>query len=405
MEKPSAFLPLLALQLRRCRRSALGLLAMAVLALLLAGAVGLGVGGLFAGQGFDGMRLAVATEDDDPRVAAAFDLLEGTDGLDALAEVLLVTPDEAAALVRSGEISAAVVLPAGFWASVMSGENLPPTLLVDAARPVEMMLAIELAESATRVLTRAQQAVTFTLKAAEGGLLGEADTDKLVRDINLAYGSWVLGKDSMFRPVTAGGAAGIAPGQRTLLCAALYFACLGTTVLYGFYAFGRQGGWLARYKVAGSRLWRYVASQLLGGALALLPFLALLLIGIRLAGGADAGFSAAFLPGLVLVCLGLSCFAFLLCNTGGLASAVTLMFMLASLGLVTSGGLIPRVLLPGPLAALVPFSPIGWAGQALAPLFGGPFSPGAVGLLAAACAGLAALCLLCSHLRERRGAL
>lgn len=246
MKKPAFFAGCMALQGRVALRRLPALLAMALAGLLLSGLVALAGRSALAGQGFAGLTLVVAAEEEDPQLETLLDMLAGMEELRQVAAIRRAAPDEAEALVQSGAAAAAVVLPAGFLPSVMQGENLAPRLLVDSSRPVEMALVSQVAQSAVAMLTRAQQGIAFTLEYYDTTTSGAPKRATVVQGINLAYASWVLGREGMFRPEIhqAGGAMGLVPHY--LLGAALFFVLLCLPVLHRLYALPAQGGWLGR---------------------------------------------------------------------------------------------------------------------------------------------------------------
>lgn len=399
------------LGLRRARRRLLLLLCMALAALLLCLAAGAAVAGLYAGRNFSGITLAVAVHEEDEALydalglfgGALAQLLGGSEGRQNFAGIIRTQPGEAAQLVQTGQATAAVVLPQGFMNSVYSGENLSPRLIVDASRPLEMAMVLKLAESSARMLAAVQQGIAFTLEVYDVSGAAQPSKAQLTRDINLEYASWVFSRDLMFRGQVVSPAGALTVLQQTLLCAIAFFTLLCGPVLHGLFSLKRQQGWLLRLRAGACPLPAFAAAQVACGALALVGVLALLLVGAGL-WVPGAGFSAMVLPGLLGCGLFLAALLYLLCNAGGILPASVLVFVLALAGLVTSGGTIPLVLLPRPLAALAPFSPIAWVRDALAPAFGAPASPAALLALWGGGLVLLGLCLLHARLFERRAA-
>ena len=388
----------LGLQLRVARKRLLALLAMGLAALLLSAAVAVGAQQLFAGQGFAGMHIAVASEEDDERIDLLLDVLAGMQDVQGFADIQKAAPSEVESLVRSGAVNAAVVLPQGFVQSLMTGENLPPKLVLDASRPLEAMMVAQLAENAARMLAKAQQAVGYAAAVYSGQQAQTPPLNEVLAQVNLRFAVWVLQRGEMFRTVLVNPTGALMLAQHYLLCALLFFAMLCVPVLYRLYSLQEQKGWLARMRGAGCGVGVWMASQVAVGALALFLLLCLLLAaGLAL----GAGFSLWVLPGLALAALFLSCFGFVLCNLGGPLSSVSLGFLLSLAFWVMAGGVVPLVLLPAPVAALAPLSPLVWLRDALAPLFGAPGSLGALGALGGGCAVLLAL----GYLQARAAAL
>ena len=389
------------LQLRVARKRLLALLAMGLAALLLSAAVAAGAGRLLAGQGFAGLRIAVASEEADERIDLLLDVLADMQDVQAFADIQRAAPGEVESLVRSGAVNAAVVLPQGFVHSLMTGENLSPRLILDASRPLEAMMVARLAENAARMLAKAQQAVGYAAAVYGGQQAQTPPLGDVLAQVNLTFAVWVLQRGEMFRTVLVNPTGALTLAQHYLLCALLFFALLCVPVLYRLYSLGEQKGWLARLRGAGCGVGVWMASQVAVGALALFLLLCLLLLAAGLALG--GGLSLWLVPGLVLAALFLSCFGFVLCNVGGPLPSVSLGFLLALTFWVAAGGVVPLVLLPAPVAALAPLSPLVWLRDALAPLFGAPGSPGALAALGGGCAVLLGLGYLQARAAARAG--
>lgn len=179
--------------LRRMLKPMAILLAMALLALATSVGVAAGAARLMAGQGFTGLTLAFAGPDDEERLQWILPYLEEMKDIAGYASFIQTTPQEARQMVQSGQAAAAVLLPEGFLNSLVTGENASPTLVVNAARPLEMLLVGTLAQSAIRMLVSAQQGIAATMAAYQTGPpTGLQQNDAMV-GINLEYGYWVLG--------------------------------------------------------------------------------------------------------------------------------------------------------------------------------------------------------------------
>ena len=383
----------LRLHLRVVQKRLPALLAMGLAVVFLAAGVALVTAQLYAGRGFVGMRIAVASEEANEQIDLLLSVLAKNQDIGRFASVWQVPVQDAERLVRTGGANAAVVLPRGFVQSLMTGENLSPRLLLDASRPLEMMMTIQLAENAARMLANAQQAVAYAQAVHEQQEGQRVPLNSVVGEVNLAFALWVLQRDGMFRSLTVGPAGALTLTQHYALGAVLFFAMLCAPVLYRLYALQEQKGWMARLRAAGCGIAPWLLSQLLAGALALLLLLCLLLAALGMAVG--GGFSLSVLPGLALAALFLSCFGFVCCNLGSVLASVGVNFLVSLCALVVCGGVVPLVLLPAPVGALAALSPIGWMRGALAPLLGAGFSaPNMLALLAGTAALLGACLLL-----------
>lgn len=395
----------LALQLRLAAKKLPALLSMVLAILLLSAAAALGAAGLLGSQRFAHPTIAITSEDEDPRLDPLIRMVGNVPEISTFAQVVQVPPHQAANLVASGEAAAALVLPAGFLNSVFTGENITPRLIVDSSRPVETALLTKLAASTIRVLTASQQGVSYTLKIVDTVAPGTARRGSIIEGINYRLFQWVLGNGEMYRHIVVNPGGQLSVLQMYLLGSALFFLLLATPMLYRLLSLYAAQGWARRLRAAGCPLVYYTAAQLIGGTLLLLPPLALLLTGVGLVGGQGAPVQLAPLLGAALLCaFFLSCLSYLLCNIGSVIAAVGINFLFSAAVLVLSGGLIPLALLPAPLAALAPYSPLTWMRSCLSSLYG--VSPSSLSflLLAGAAVLLLVLCLLRSAQLERRHA-
>lgn len=381
------------------------LLAMALAALLL-GLAGAAAGSqLFAGQQFAGLQVAIAQQQPDPRLDEMLALAGQMDSLRDTATLHSTTPAQAREMLRTGQATAAIILPAGFLDSVYSGENLSPQVLLDAGRPLDAALVRSLAESAAILLDKAQQGITFTIQTYQAQGTTTPALQQVILDINLRYITWVLGHSSMYKVQTVAATGALSVGQFYLLSACLYLVLLALPVLHPLYALAPQRAWLGRLRAAGGRPGAYAMAQILAGTLPLFFMLGLLVAALGLAFGGHLASLPVLLPALLVLALLFSCFGFLLGNLGSAAASTGLCFLLATGMLVAAGGFIPTILLPAGLAALEPWSPLGWMRALLAPLFGAPSQAGAwlrLSLLLAASLAAALLPPLLQAARQKQ---
>lgn len=382
------------------RKYVAAILLMVLVALMLSAAVAAGGSFLLQGNQFGGVVIALASEEGDASLDLLVDLLSTRKDIQSFATLETATPQEAEEQVKTGQAQVAVIFPKGFLDSVMTGENLSPKLVVDASRPLEMMVTVKLADSALRMLVRTQQGIGYTLAVYKDRQLTQPPVDRVVQDINFAYAGWVIGYNSMFRSSLIQG-----PGQIGLLehygiNGILFFALLSLPVFYNLLALQPQKGWLGRIKSSGGSISLWAVCQILAVWLVILLMLALLAAGMVAAGG---GLSLSLVPGLLAVSFFMACFAWLCCNTGSILSAVSTVFLLSVFGLLVSGGLIPRVLLPGALAQVGAFSPLLWMYQIFAPVFGADVQLLPLLFLTSAALLLFGACLLVSRHRESEG--
>lgn len=377
------------LQRRRFGRVLLGFGCVALAALLLGAAVAGAALALLQSGGLSPLRLAVAAGDDEVDLEALATGVLGAGQLDYLVLSFTQNENEARRQVAAGEASAALLLPAGFAQSLMSGENLSPTLLLPEGRPLENLLVASLADSAVRMLAAAQRGITAGAAAASGLPGGE----NAAYALNLKYGLWVLGRDGVIEKTVLQptGSLGTAPHYLLCFLVFLYFLC--APMLYDAFSEAKNRVWRGRLRGAGFALPLYNAALLLWGFLGYLALLLATLLPAGAAAGARAGLSPALLGGAALCALFFSAFSFLCCQLGPQPVCVGAAALLGTGGLFVGGGVLPPAMLPPAVGALARFSPFSWAAGVLSPAFGAKASGGAALALGLLCALLVALCL------------
>lgn len=114
------------------------------------------------------VNIAVICQDDSPLVISII-----TSVVDSRFEGL-VTITLLQDIAKAKDYSAILTLPEGFWDSIMTGENLSPTLAINVSSPLEGLWVRQLAESAARTLSHSQNAM--------GGIFASMHYDGLSYD-------------------------------------------------------------------------------------------------------------------------------------------------------------------------------------------------------------------------------
>lgn len=405
--------------------------------LLLFGFGAAAAGGLLLeGKGFSPITIAVADEDGDPQIRQFLTYLTDMEDIGSYIRPVMTAPGSARTMVAEGDAAAALILPRGFLDSVYQGKNLPPLLIMDAARPLEVFGLSLLAENAGSMLANAQKGSYFIQSAYNFINPAEPDYDRMLWEVDMKYAFWVLGRSDMYRSETVspvGGSLNVA--QHYLLSALIFFCYLAPAgLLYPIFSWKRHGAWLRRIRGTGRPLSAYALAQILWGTIAITLLLLVVIGGLSAAGsilttagsGPFAGgvgtslqsqpaarllatlaprLSLSLLPGVLLSALFLSAFIFLCCNTGYIFTAVSLDFILAGVFLAISGGLVPPALLPKGVAALGPYCPSVWMRDLLSGLYLPDVALPAAGMKLAAAALLliAAALLFCRRFEARWG--
>lgn len=402
MTQRKFFFACLAAQGKLARKHILTLLCMAVVALVFSAATAFAAQNMLAQKDYAGITVAVASEEDNEALDIIVSLVAQVPDVAGSAEICYTTPQQAFAMVQNGSATAALVLPQGFLASVYAGEVLPPRLVVDPSRPLEAALLLQMAQSAVRMISSVEQGINFAVEVYDASGAQQPTLSAATLDVAVSYFSWVMAASNLYRAHEVSATGTLSVLQHYLLSALFYFTALALPVLYPLYAFGRQRGWLARLRGAGLPVPLYALSQLCVGAAPIAAMLCVLCAGAGLAG--QGGFALALVPGVLLCAAFLSCWGFLCCNAGGVLPATGLNFLLFTVALLLSGGLIPLALLPPAFARAAAFSPITWMRGTLSPLYGAPLTAGSLLPLSVATALLLGGCLLVAMQAERRRA-
>lgn len=385
----------LGLSLRLMRRRLILLVAVALLTALLGQVAAQALADVFSGKSeLTGLRIALCG----PGAQTAANLTGQMEDIRTYC-VFEAVEDEAAARaeVQSGAASAAVVLPEGFLDSIYSGENLAPTLILDETHPLEGYLARWAGECAIGLLMDAQTGVTAVREAYQArraaGDRPEKSQKKVIEEINLVYIQAALGRSDVLRTTTVTATGALAPGDHYALSALAYLALLSGAVFFPLFEERSRRDFLRRLDGVGQSLLplRLAALSVCAVLLAAALSAALAALGGMSWAGVLAG--AVFAAGLAGACAAW---------TGHAGTCSLALFLLATAALFLSGGILPPALLPGPLRALLPFSPVRLLALALSPACGYDSQPVAVLALAVCGAALWALALFAAHRRHRK---
>ena len=349
----------LVLTLGRLRRQLWLLAGLALLCLLLPLGAGQAAQRLLSqGVGFDRVTLAVAAPQGDDTPALLERYMGGMEDIAQYCRVVAMGENEALSALASGGVTAALLLPEGFIQGVMWGDNPDLRLVVAGDRPLESLLLLWVGQSASDILSAFQGGVYAVLDAYAENPPDGLDRDQAVFDINLRYITLALDRTGMFRQreVSATGALPIPLHYGLSLLA--YFALSAAPLFMPLYT----GGWLAfqrRLRAVGQGCAPAFLSAAAVGAGALLV---LLLPALLLAGG--GGHPMILLAASLLTAVFCSLFAALCCLAAGTAAGCGgAAFAVSLLSLFLAGGVIPPVLLPGPVGRLSWLSPVSWLRQ------------------------------------------
>lgn len=345
------------LALRRLRRQT------GLLAVLLAAAVLLAVGTgpvldeLLSGEeSIAVMNLGIAGgEEEDELTRRLVSAVTMAADVSEYCSFTAMTEEEGRAALEEGKLTALLLLPDGFVDSVLTGENKPVTLLTDGRLPLESWLIGRLGESVSRMLAAAQAGIyTVIDEYDEAGLTDPARID-MIMEVNLEYIGWVTSRNEIYAGVTVSTTGGSLPVKEhylfsviaylPLLCAALVWPAFGGKDLLG---------WYRRLKSAGVLPGAGAAGGILASGLVLLP---LVLLPLLLLGGEGLP----MLGSALLTALAAAAFCACCCSlTSSAGGAALLSFLLGTVMLVLTGGILPAALLPKGLRLGGEWMPLGW---------------------------------------------
>lgn len=295
-----------------------------------------------------------------------------------------------------GEVTAVLVLPEDFIHGVMWGDNPDLRLVVGGDRPLESLLLLWVGQSASDILSAFQSGVYAVLDLYEADPPPGLDRDQVVMDINLRYISLAMGRAGMFREERVSATQALPIPLHYALSLSAYFALSAAPMFVPLYS-GSRLSFQRRLRAAGRGVWTGYFSGVAAGVPALLL---LLLPALLLAGGGEP------LPRLgaaLLAALFCSIFCSLCCLAADSAAGCGLIaFGVSLLSLALAGGIVPTVLLPGPVRRLSWLSPVTWLRQLAACPMGYPVDPAVWLCLGLSGAGMAALSLILYRRRAYR---
>lgn len=378
-----------------CRRPLL-LAGLALLCFLLP----LGIGGaaelaLSEGVSFSGITLAVTAPEGDPVPEQLEQYMPSMSDVSRYCRFLAMEPEAARRALDAGEVTAILSLPEHFIQGVMNGSNPDIQLIVPEDRPLEALLTLWVAQSATDMLSAFQSAIYGVLEAFDHAPVDGISRDTVLLDINLRYISWTLNRQDLFRTRTLSATDALSIpvhyGLSLLAYLALSLAPLFTPVYDSRCLTGRR-----RLRCAGRDWMAGWLASCAAAALLLFPMLTAALL-LLTRGSLPITVGTALLAALFCALFGSLCCLL----TRGTGSCGGLSFACALSFLALGGGILPPALMPHPLRELMWLSPVTWLRELTAMSAGSSMSsPSIIAMTAAA----AIMALLSALLYRRRAA-
>ncbi len=309
---------------------------------------------LSRGVDFHGVTLAVTAPEGDGVPQKLEQFMGGMEDIAQYCKIVSMDEEAALAALERGEVTAVLALPENFIRGVMWGENPDLRLIVAGDRPLESLLLLWVGRSACDILSAFQSGVYAVLDLYEQSPPPGLDREDVVLDINLRYITLALDRTGMFQTREISAARTLPVPLHYALALISYFALSAAPLFVPIYG----GDWLRpqrRLRAAGRGTAFGYWSGVLAGAVFLLP---LLLPALALAGGGAPLSLTASALGMALYC---SLFCSVCClasrSAAGCGAAA---FTISLAWLALAGGIVPPVLLPGPMRKLSWLSPVTW---------------------------------------------
>ena len=309
---------------------------------------------LSQGISFPGVTLAITAPEGDPVPEQLARVLPNMNDVSQYCQVRAMGLQEALACLERGEVTAILSLPENFIQGILNGTNPDVELIVRGDRPLESLLTFWIGQSASDMLAAFQSGIYAVLELYQENPPDGLTYQQAVGQINLRYVNWMMNRQSMFRTQMVSATDQLSVGIHYCLSLLAYLmlslAPFFMTIFdvnwvrcqRRFRAIGHGTG--AFYGAALTACWIVIFTLLSIAQLALFKGN----IGsILLSSGLCALFCAAF-----------GSFCCLLTADTGSCGLLSFGSSLAFLAL--SGGILPPVLLPPALRAMLPCWPVTW---------------------------------------------
>lgn len=332
------------------------------------------------------ITIAVAQEEQSLLTNLAIQYIQGMESIAATCQFLVVSKDEAFAMLQEGEAAAALVLPGGMIDGIMNGNNVPVQVYFPENAGIESALLKELTDSGVQMLRVAQAQIYGIYDTAKNyGALEqlsvlEGDIDRF----NLAF---ALERLALFQTQEISATGSLSAVQYAIASGVVFFLLLLGMACYPMMqsypeVFRRQ---LLRQGIGtGSQC---IGNWLCGLCSMGIGFFSFFLIikGLLTTFGA-----AEWLPGTgirqsivcVIILLCITTFVYFIFQLAGNGTAaILLLFFLSVVMLYCSGGFLPSAFLPEAVQRIGNFLPTTYLIEAAGSLYLGETPHRIIGLL------------------------
>lgn len=144
------------------------------------------------------LNIAIVNNDTNPLTSTVIKMATQQESLTTTLSITIV--NDRAEL--TDDYTAVITLPDGFLESIMSGENLAPTVELTTSSPMETMIVRQMADAGTRYLSSGQAGIYGVLRATDYGAdMSDDDYSKLILSINLVFLDVFIQRLDMFQPI------------------------------------------------------------------------------------------------------------------------------------------------------------------------------------------------------------
>ncbi len=343
------FARLMQLEVKRIKGK-VGVLILLFLAILMLGNMAAFMAEDVLGEGAIKLNIGVVNLDTSPEAQAMIYTILSSESIEDSFHVVFATDESAARhSLQAGETIAYVVVPENFLYGVMSGENPKPRMVTNNVGTLERLMIENLASGLADVMTYVQSGIYTILddERMQGEISGEA-----VLDANLAYVVPFLNRENMFyyNDLDYGTQAPII--QFYVLSTSLFLLFLSTTLFYHSFQLKTEKNMVRLLYSKGINYQLYYFAKII-------PIYAVYTVLLTIIAAVVSGELTMVIVALCLLMAGLLVLvqSVLFQLAGNFLSAAVLNFILHSLFLVTSGGVIPIELMGESMKVISLFSP------------------------------------------------
>ena len=130
------------------------------------------------------LKIAIVNEDSNPLTQVIFNMAIQQETMADTLSITIVTDETA----LTDTYAAVVTLPDGFIDSIMSGENLPPTVVLNTTSPMENMIVRQMADAGARYLSAGQAGIYGVLRESDyGDGMSNSEYQELIMSVNLVF--------------------------------------------------------------------------------------------------------------------------------------------------------------------------------------------------------------------------